>query len=130
MSVYRKARDRRANLLTSPVPSPHPHLTVQNQHHTVRPGSPYPPTELKAFCHLLAPIALRPSAFLFPLLALRNKMHFIAVDLRNALRNDPFIKPAYQLVYRLTFTSFYFHYYQELSNRDLPRSLTAHSPPL
>lgn len=60
-------------------------------------------------CLLLAAVALGAAAFFFALLALRDEVHLVAVDLGDALGDDTFVKAAKQLINSFAFTSFYFH---------------------
>ena len=58
---------------------------------------------------LLAAVALGAAALLFGLLALRDKVHLLAVGLGDALGDYALIEAAQQLLDRLPFASFYFH---------------------
>lgn len=59
--------------------------------------------------HLLAPVALGPTALLFALLTFGDKMHFVAVNFRDALGDDALIKASNELIYRFSIASFNLH---------------------
>jgi hypothetical protein len=58
---------------------------------------------------LFAPIALGTPSLFFALLALRDKVHLFAERFGDTLRHHAFIEASNQLLYRLTFSSFYTH---------------------
>ena len=58
---------------------------------------------------LLTPVALSAAAFLFALLALRDKVHFLSVSLGDPLSDYALIEPAQQLLDSLSIASFDFH---------------------
>ena len=58
---------------------------------------------------LLAAVALGAAALLFGLLALRNKMHLLAVGFGDPLGDHALVEAAQQLLDGFPFASFYFH---------------------
>jgi hypothetical protein len=54
-------------------------------------------------------IALGAAALLFALLALRDKVHFLAVSFGDALSDHAFVETAQQLLDSLSITAFDFH---------------------